>query len=266
MINTNNYSRHFFANSYKELIPGQIILYYPIMYNYLDIDKMLNEFKSKVFVIIDPLELNKCNVSNQTFKCNGKSIRCAEQYMLNEYGISDLNKLTVALNEVDGLQFGQNYVLRGYMHWKRRIITNIFNSQLSKSYLSYKSNENKGYKFSHDIIRQFDINCNLYQGIHQFLAVYNACYSHMATEIPCEKIGKQIKGRLCNRERMGRTTLNKEIIIASNGPSISNMNAFILEASRIYLQNYRPPIAMKSKYNISRVIDKHNSKISNFVW
>ena len=105
--------------------------------------------------------------------------------------------------------------------------------------------------------RNFDTNSDLHKGLHQFL---------MATEIPCEKIGKQMKARLCNRERMSRNTLDKEIIIASYGPSISNMNPFSLEAVRIYLQKHRPPIAMKSKYNVSRLVDGHNSKLSKFVW
>ena len=60
--------------------------------------------------------------------------------------------------------------------------------------------------------------------------IYDASYVHMATEIPCEKIGKKIKARLNELDWFDRETLNQEIIIAENGPSISEMDVFILEA------------------------------------
>ena len=58
----------------------------------------------------------------------------------------------------------------------------------------------------------------------------------MATEIPCEKMGKQIKLRFVNRDKLGIDTLNEEIIIGSNGPSLSDLDTFIFRSSEIFLQ------------------------------
>ena len=128
----------------------------------------------------------------------------------------------------------------------------------------YRVHENKGYMRS--IIRQFDKDPILYAGIDTFLSIYDASYSHMATEIPCEKIGKKIKARLNNRDRSDRETLNQEIIIAENGPSISEMGSFISEAVRRFLQKHRPPIISNTIYDTGSVVDRIMSETSKFNW
>ena len=65
---------------------------------------------------------------------------------------------------------------------------------------------------------------------------------------------------------MDRETLNQEIIIAENGPSISEMDVFILEAVRIFLQKHRPPIISNTMYNTGSVVDRMLSKTSKFKW
>ena len=192
--------------------------------------------------------------------------KSCESTLIDVYGVVELRKLVKMYNQIDGLNFNEEVVIKGYKIWKKRIFLGIISGELYGYYLKYKSNENKGYKLSHEIIRQFDVNPKFYTGIHQFLAIYDASYAHMASEIPCEKIGKQMKSRLNDRQRMNTNTLNNEIIISCNGPSISEMNAFILEASRIFLQSHRLPITSNTKYNTGSVVDGHHNKSSKFEW
>ena len=75
-----------------------------------------------------------------------------------------------------------------------------------------------------------------------------------------------MKFGLDGRSRLNISTLNKEIIIASNGPPMSQLNELIYKAKEIWLSKHRSPIICDTKYNTSSVIDRHNKLRSTFLW
>ena len=188
------------------------------------------------------------------------------QHKIFDIRDKSLRKLVLSLNQIEDIQWTQQQVINQYQLWISRLVSGYLSGYFSNTYFEHKRHEGRGYKLSHEIVRQFDINETYYRGIPQFLALYDACYAHMATEIPCEKIGKQMKLRLNKRDRLDRYVLSKEIVIACNGPSVSDMDKFIDEAVDIFLSKHRPPIISNSKYDIGQVIDRYNNNKSKFRW
>ena len=71
-----------------------------------------------------------------------------------------------------------------------------------------------------------------------------------------------MKSRLNGWEKIIRNTLTKETIINCNWLWISDLNAFMLEASRIFLKWHGLPITTNTKYNTGSVVDTHRNKSS----
>ena len=115
-------------------------------------------------------------------------------------------------------------------------------------------------------MRQFDIDAELYDGIHVFLSFFDACYAKMATEIPCESIGKAAQRILKFCEGLDRRRLMEKWIIQCNGPELSDAYPLLDIASDDILVHHRAPIIPNSKFDVGAVIDRLSAKQSKLDW
>ena len=115
-------------------------------------------------------------------------------------------------------------------------------------------------------MRQFDTDLILFAGTQSYLALFEAAYCHCAQEIACETMAKQVKKRISDRHSLDRKRLDKDVFVVYNGPSVFKMSRFQTKCSAEFLSHYRPPMVKKSKYNESRIIDRHKSESSPLNW
>ena len=106
----------------------------------------------------------------------------------------------------------------------------------------------------------------LFAGTQSYLALFEAAYCHCAQEIACETMAKGVKKRISGRDRVDRKRLDKEVFVEYNGPSVFGMDRFMSKCTNKFLSQHRPPMIKKSKYNESRVIDRHKSESSSLNW
>ncbi len=140
--------------------------------------------------------------------------------VIMNHGVEQVELLVNHYNKIDYINWNVEIVLNGYEEWKIRFFNNLISGRFQLNYIEHKKTMSKGWRLEHEIFRQFDIDPSLYHGIHQFLALYTACYAHMGTEIPCEGVAKKVKKLIKYKEAQSRVKTKHDLLIGCNGPSL----------------------------------------------
>lgn len=155
-----------------------------------------------------------------------------------------------------------NIILKEFNLFKKRAYTMIDNGYLLASYNVTKKIIKRAWKEEYEFIKLFDTDPKLYQGIENFWHLFNFFYVQGLSETDCESQFSTIKYTASHRPNLTIQRLSHITKIQKNGPKCGDEDEFLFKVSKKCLKQFNAPLAIQSKYKISRSLESKLNEIS----
>ena len=153
-------------------------------------------------------------------------------------------------------------IIKQYNKFKERVYLLITEGKLIHNFEKSKKKLNRKWRLEYELIKLFDTDNALYNGIETFWNLFVFFYSQGMSETDCESAYSTIKYSTAHRPNLKVQRIGNIIKIKKNGPNAGDEDEFLYAVSNICAIQFNPPLAVQSKYIVSRALEEKLNRIS----